>query len=64
MKKSLKMAIASSGGKIINQHFGKARQFIIIESDGKDINKNKMMKSENLIFIKTEVKLSSIRGEF
>ncbi len=26
--------------------------------------KNKMMKSENLIFIKTEVKISSIRGEF
>ena len=34
MKKSLKMAIASSDGKVINQHFGKARRFIIIESDG------------------------------
>lgn len=31
MKKSLKMAIASSDGKVINQHFGKARRFIIIE---------------------------------
>ena len=26
--------------------------------------KNKMMKSENLIFIRTEVKISSVRGEF
>ncbi len=34
MKKSLKMAVASSDGKVINQHFGKARKFIIIESDG------------------------------
>ncbi len=37
MKKSLKMAIASSDGKVINQHFGKARKFIIIESDGEGI---------------------------
>ncbi len=37
MKKSLKMAIASSDGKVINQHFGKARRFIIIESDGEEI---------------------------
>ncbi len=37
MKKSLKMAIASSDGKVINQHFGKARRFIIIESDGDGI---------------------------
>ncbi len=37
MKKSLKMAIASSDGKVINQHFGKARRFIIIESDGDEI---------------------------
>ncbi len=38
MKKSLKMAIASSDGKVINQHFGKARRFIIIESDGERID--------------------------
>ncbi len=37
MEKSLKMAIASSDGKVINQHFGKARRFIIIESDGEEI---------------------------
>ena len=37
MKKSLKMAIASSDGKVINQHFGKARKFIVIESDGEKI---------------------------
>lgn len=37
MKKSLKMAVASSDGKVINQHFGKARRFIIIESDGEGI---------------------------
>ncbi len=37
MKKSLKMAIATSDGKVINQHFGKARKFIIIESDGEGI---------------------------
>ncbi len=37
MKKSLKIAIASSDGKVINQHFGKARRFIIIESDGEGI---------------------------
>lgn len=37
MKKSLKMAIASSDGKVINQHFGKARRFIIIESDGEEV---------------------------
>ena len=37
MKKSLKLAIASSDGKMINQHFGKARKFIVIESDGEKI---------------------------
>jgi nitrogen fixation protein NifX len=37
MKKSLKLAIASSDGKMINQHFGKARKFIVIESDGETI---------------------------
>ncbi len=37
MKKSLKMAIASSDGKVINQHFGKARKFIVIEFDGENI---------------------------
>ena len=37
MKKSLKMAIASSDGKVINQHFGKEKKFIIIESDGEGI---------------------------
>lgn len=37
MKKSLKMAVATSDGKVINQHFGKARRFIVIESDGEEI---------------------------
>ena len=37
MKKTLKLAVASSDGKVINQHFGKARRFIIIESDGEVI---------------------------
>ncbi len=37
MKKSLKMAIATSDDKVINQHFGKARRFVIIESDGEEI---------------------------
>ncbi len=37
MKKKLKLAIASSDGKVINQHFGKARKFIVIESDGENI---------------------------
>ena len=37
MKKKLKMAVASSDGKVINQHFGKAYRFIIIESDGEMI---------------------------
>ncbi len=46
MKKKLKLAIASSDGKVINQHFGKARKFIVIESDGEnikvlDVRKNK-----------------------
>ncbi len=31
------MAIATSDDKVINQHFGKARRFIIIESDGEEI---------------------------
>jgi len=42
MKKSLKMAIASSDGKVINQHFGKARKFIIIESDGEGSKSSKL----------------------
>lgn len=37
MKKKLKIAAASSDGKVINQHFGKAKSFIIIESDGETI---------------------------
>ncbi|HEY9204587.1 MAG TPA: NifB/NifX family molybdenum-iron cluster-binding protein [Candidatus Methanoperedens sp.] len=37
MKKSLKMAIATSDDKVINQHFGKARRFVIVESDGEEI---------------------------
>ncbi|MFZ3384437.1 MAG: NifB/NifX family molybdenum-iron cluster-binding protein [Candidatus Methanoperedens sp.] len=37
MKKNLKLAIASSDGKVINQHFGKATRFLIIESDGEEI---------------------------
>lgn len=35
--KNLKMAVASSDGKVINQHFGKATRFLIIESDGEEI---------------------------
>ena len=37
MKKTLIVAVATSDGKVINQHFGKARRFIIIESDGEII---------------------------
>jgi len=33
----LKLAVASSDGKVINQHFGKASKFLIIETDGQKI---------------------------
>lgn len=33
----LKLAVASSDGKVINQHFGKASKFLIIETDGEKI---------------------------
>jgi len=33
----LKLAVASSDGKVINQHFGKASRFLIIETDGEKI---------------------------
>ncbi len=35
--KKLKLAIASSDGKVINQHFGKASRFLIIETDGEKL---------------------------
>lgn len=35
--KSLRIAVASSDGKVINQHFGKATRFLILESDGEKI---------------------------
>jgi nitrogen fixation protein NifX len=31
-----KIAVASSDGKVINQHFGRATQFLIFEVDGED----------------------------
>ena len=31
-----KIAFASSDGKVVNQHFGRAKQFLIIEIDNKD----------------------------
>lgn len=37
MKDALRLAVASGDGKVINQHFGKATQFIIIESDGETL---------------------------
>lgn len=33
---SYKIAFASSDGKVVNQHFGRAKQFLIIEVDDKD----------------------------
>lgn len=33
---SYKIAFASSDGKVVNQHFGRTRQFLIVEIDGKD----------------------------
>jgi len=35
--KSLRIAVASSDGKVVNQHFGKATRFLILETDGKKI---------------------------
>jgi predicted Fe-Mo cluster-binding NifX family protein len=35
--KSLRIAVASSDGKVINTHFGKAARFLIVESDGERI---------------------------
>ncbi|HID99786.1 MAG TPA: dinitrogenase iron-molybdenum cofactor biosynthesis protein [Thiotrichaceae bacterium] len=34
----MKIAIASSDGKMVNQHFGKAKQFLIFEVDDEEIN--------------------------
>src|SRR3990167_6812578 len=34
----LKVAVASSDGRIINQHFGHAERFLIYEVDGDQIN--------------------------
>ena len=31
-----KIAFASSDGKVVNQHFGRTKQFLIVEIDGKD----------------------------
>lgn len=31
-----KVAFASSDGKVVNQHFGRTRQFLIVEIDNKD----------------------------
>ena len=33
---SYKVAFASSDGKVVNQHFGRAKQFLIVEIDSKD----------------------------
>lgn len=33
---SYKIAFASSDGKVVNQHFGRTKQFLIVEIDGKD----------------------------
>ena len=33
---SYKIAFASSDGKVVNQHFGRAKQFFIVEIEGKD----------------------------
>ena len=33
---SYKVAFASTDGKVVNEHFGRARQFHIVEIDDKD----------------------------
>lgn len=33
---SYKVAFASSDGKVVNQHFGRSKQFLIVEIDDKD----------------------------
>ncbi len=33
---SYKVAFASSDGKVVNQHFGRTKQFLIVEIDNKD----------------------------
>lgn len=33
---SYKIAFASSDGKVVNQHFGRAKHFLIVEIDDKD----------------------------
>ena len=33
---SYKIAFSSSDGKVVNQHFGRTKQFLIVEIDGKD----------------------------
>lgn len=33
---SYKIAFASNDGKVVNQHFGRAKQFLIVEIDNKD----------------------------
>jgi len=33
---SYKIAVASSDGKVVNQHFGRATQFLIFEVDGEN----------------------------
>ncbi|WP_459480753.1 NifB/NifX family molybdenum-iron cluster-binding protein [Clostridium saccharoperbutylacetonicum] len=41
---SYKVAFASSDGKVVNQHFGRAKQFLIVEID-KDNKKSKYVET-------------------